>query len=77
METWSRGANSRLPLYENAGFLQVTENLENHEISFFLNLIFQAWEFMEFWKIIGPWKSWKIKVLFGSLVTSDNKARTM
>ena len=25
--------------------------------------------------IVGPWKSWKIKVLFGRLVTADNKAR--
>ena len=30
------------------------------------------------WKlIVGPWKSWKIKVLFDSLVTVDSKARTM
>ena len=25
--------------------------------------------------IVGPWKSWKIKVLFGRLVTADDKAR--
>ena len=27
--------------------------------------------------IFEPWKSWKIKVLFGSLVTTDDKARIM
>ena len=34
---------------------------------------------MEFNNIIifGPWKSWQIKVFFGSLVTTDDKARIM
>ena len=27
--------------------------------------------------IVGPWKSWKIKILFGSLVNADDKARSM
>ena len=27
--------------------------------------------------IVGPWKSGKVKVLFGSLVTAEVKARTM
>ena len=27
--------------------------------------------------IVGPWRSWKIEVLFDSLVTVDGKARTM
>ena len=26
--------------------------------------------------IVGPWESWKIKVLFGRLVTAGDKART-
>ena len=30
------------------------------------------------WNFIGgPWKSWKIEVVFGSLVTADDKAKTM
>ena len=27
--------------------------------------------------IFGPWKSWKIEVLFGRLVTADDKAWVM
>ena len=27
--------------------------------------------------IVGPWMSWKINILYGSLVTADDKATTM
>ena len=27
--------------------------------------------------IVGPWESWKIKVLFGRLVTAGDEARTI
>ena len=44
-----------------AGFAHVMENQESHM------------ELKQFILIFGPWKSWKINVLCGRLVTSDDK----
>ena len=52
-----------------AGFKQVMENLESHGI-------FPGLESREIY-FVSPWKSRKIKVLSGSLVTADDKARKM
>ena len=43
----------------------------------FKNFIFQAWKVMDFNCRSLKAKSWKIKVVFGSLVTVDGHDRTL
>ena len=53
------------------GFVQVMENLDSRGILWIsFSRLGKSWNL-----IVSLWKSWKIIVLFGRLVTADDKAR--